>query len=363
MPATPRRDLLRRSAGSIAALALAAILPLSGCSSGKSADAGQSSPSAGGTSQVNIGVVFQSNLQPRWRHDAAAMEDEAAQKGYKLTVKYADGTAKKQTDQIEAMISQGVNVLIINAVDAQAMGVMARKARDLGIKVISYDQAIAADVDLNTSRSLRDTGTMQIQSAVAAVPKGKYALIRGDNSHGPNAAIFNEQYQAELAKHPEISVVYSIWTKDWNPTTAQDEAEAALLKNPDIDAFVVSNDGMAAGVVQALRSVNRDGKVFVTGLDAYEENLHLIYEGKQGMTVFTDIEKQARNAVNSGAALVRGEKLDGVDYSAKNGDFKAPYLNAPIISVTKNNLCDFFKIAPKGWADPKVVFGGPSPCQ
>ena len=43
-----------------------------------------------------------------------------------------------------------------------------------------------------------------------------------------------------LAEHPDINVVYSSWTAKWDATKAQKEAEAALLKNPDIAAFIVS---------------------------------------------------------------------------------------------------------------------------
>lgn len=347
----------------LTAAGLATSLLLSGCAGGAEPQPGSSESAAPGEQKVSIGVVFQSNVQPRWRFDAAEMEDEAKKQGYDIVVKYADGTAEKQADQIEQMVAGGINALIVNSADAEAIGALARKLREEGIKVISYDQAIKSDVDLNTSRSLIEAGQAQAQAAVEAVPSGEFGLIRGDNSRGPNAAIFDEQYQAVLAEHPDINVVYSSWTAKWDATKAQKEAEAALLKNPDIAAFIVSNDGMAAGVVQALRGANRAGEVFVTGLDAYEENLHLIYEGLQGMTIFTDVVAQSRHAVNAAAALVRGEKVEGVDETAMNGEFKAPYLNAPIIVVTKDTLCDFFEVAPQGWADPKVVFGGESPCK
>src|SRR5947199_7865974 len=109
----------------------------------------------------------------------------------------------------------------------------------------------------------------------------------------------------------DIKIVAEQFINDWRNDLALNFAENALTQNNDnIQAFVVSNDGMAGGVVSALEKRGLAGKVLVTGQDAALDALQRIAEGKQSMTVYKPIIPLANNAVEAAIKLAKKEKLD-----------------------------------------------------
>jgi D-xylose transport system substrate-binding protein len=97
---------------------------------------------------------------------------------------------------------------------------------------------------------------------------------------------------------------------DWKPEEALKMVENALTQNRnDIQAVVVSNDGMAGGAISALDKQGLTGKVIVTGQDAQLDALQHIAEGKQSMTVYKPIIPLANAAVEAAIKLAKKESL------------------------------------------------------
>ena len=87
----------------------------------------------------------------------------------------------------------------------------------------------------------------------------------------------------------------------------QRNAEAALQKYPKINAFAVMWDDAAQAVVQALKSAGKKpGEVFVSGLDAATPSLAYIAQGWQSQTIWTPIDRMAKEAANLAHALGSG---------------------------------------------------------
>src|SRR5690606_35739552 len=97
-----------------------------------------------------------------------------------------------------------------------------------------------------------------------------------------------------------IKIVADQFINNWAPDEALKFAENALTSNSDnVQAFVVSNDGMAGGVIEALSNRKLAGKVIVTGQDAGLAALQNIAEGKQSMTVYKPIIPLATTALEA----------------------------------------------------------------
>ena len=160
---------------------------------------------------------------------------------------------------------------------------------------------------------------------------------------------------------PGVKVVFD-QNGDWDPAKAQTVAENALSANSDkIDAFVVMNDGMATGVIAALRSRDLAGKVYVSGVDGETTALNRIARGEQTMTIYTDLMEEGASAVRAAVAFAKGEK-PAFDKLMNNGAGDVPTRVVPLIAVTKANLCDSLKVMPVGWTTVEAVFGDPNAC-
>ena len=310
---------------------------------------------------VRIGVIFPTQNQERWAWEEKLLTAQAEKNGDEVIFQFANESAATQKTQVETMIQRGVNVLIMAAIDAQAASELVNQAQAEGIKVITYDRGVtAATPDFHISRNNYDMGTMQAQSALAAVPCGKYAIIRGDKSTLAQVDM-SRAYDELVTSNDCIDVVHDASIPGWETATAQREAEAALQANPDLQAVLIMWDNGAQAVVQALKSAGMEpGKVWVTGSDASKPSLAYIAEGWQSQTTWTPIDRMAADAANIAHALGTGTEPQAPT-EVVNG---VPTDYVPLTSVTKDNLCEFITdIAPEGWVSTDEVFGaGNDPC-
>jgi D-xylose transport system substrate-binding protein len=308
---------------------------------------------------LTIGVSFPSQNQARWGFESRTMTEAATRNGDELLVNYANYSTAKQTSDVETMLQQDIDVLVLSPVDTTAAAPLVTKAQNLGVKVITYDAGVsAATADAAVERDNHEAGRLHAEAALAAVPSGNYAIIRGDRSTSV-AQGMGRAYDEILLDRPGVNLVYDEWTPGWDSATAQRQAEAALQNNPDIDAFVVSWDDGAAGVVQALKAAGKAAEdVFVTGTDATIPSLAYIAQGWQDETVWTPIDQLATRAADVAHDLGTGAELPAPDDTV-NG---VRTYHLELTSVEQDNLCEFITdIAPAGWASTEQVFADDAP--
>lgn len=303
-----------------------------------------------------IGIDFPSQNQARWGFEARMFQEQVEKNGDTAIVNYANYSTSKQTSDVETMLQQGVDVLVLSPVDSTAAAALITRAQAQGVKVITYDAGVSgASADYAVERNNYDAGKLHVESALRAVPAGNYAIIRGDKSTSV-AQGMGRAYDELLLTNPDVRVVYDQWTPAWDSAQAQRNAEAALLDNSNnIDAFIVSWDDGAQGVVQALKTARiAPGQVYVTGTDGAIPSLANIASGWQSETVWTPIDEAAVSAADLAHALASGDGIPEPDDTVDG--VKTDYLN--LTSVDSANLCQFItEIAPTGWASVQQVYG------
>jgi D-xylose transport system substrate-binding protein len=139
-----------------------------------------------------------------------------------------------------------------------------------------------------------------------------------------------------------LKLGYSADTKLWDPSVAQTEMAQALTKlNNNVQGVLSPNDGIAGGVIAALKSQHLAGKVVITGQDATTAGLQSILEGMQSMTVFKPIVQEAAVAAAVAVGLAEGN-MHAVSAVAKttvsNGAGKVPSVLLQPTVVTKANI-------------------------
>ena len=141
-----------------------------------------------------------------------------------------------------------------------------------------------------------------------------------------------------LVKSGRYKLAYDRYTPNWDSNAAQAETASALnnLGNK-VDGILVANDGMAGGVVAALRAQHLDGKVLVTGQDATVAGLQNILTGEQSMTIYKPIRKLAEAAAQMTDAYLKGKKPKTTS-TMKNGKIDVPTVLLPVVTVTKANI-------------------------
>lgn len=313
---------------------LFAIAVFSGCSS------------APKEKRIKIGFAMDTLKEERWQRDHDAFEAQCKKLNVDCVITVADNKADKQANDVDNLLTQGVDVLVIAPHDATQAASMVEKAKKQGVPVISYDRLINSDqIDAYISHQVPVIGRKIAEYALQKVPKGNYVMVYGSSTDN-NAVIMKREQLAVLQSaidKKDINIVAENFMPDWKPEEALRMAENALTqKNDDIQAFVVSNDGMAGGVISALEKKGLAGKIVVTGQDAALSALQAIAEGKQTMTVYKPIVALANAAVDAAIKLAKKEKLDTKpfhnDSPSVNKDIPAILLE--VTSVDKANLMD-----------------------
>ncbi len=292
--------------------------------------------------KIKIGFSMATVKEERWQRDKDAFEAHCRKLNVDCAVTVADNNAERQANDVDNLLTQGVDVLVIAPQNATQAASAVDKAKAQNVPVISYDRLIDSDkIDLYISHQVPVIGRKIAEYALEKVPKGNYVMVYGAPTDN-NASIMKKEQLAVLQPaidRGDIKIVADQFITDWKPELALNFAENALTQhNDDIQAFVVSNDGMAGGVVSALAKKNLAGKVIVTGQDAGLEALQNIAAGRQSMTIYKAIIPLASGAVEAAIKLAKGEPLNTTPFRNESIGKDVPAILLEVVTVDKDNL-------------------------
>jgi D-xylose transport system substrate-binding protein len=259
----------------------------------------------------------------------------------------ADQDPTKQQSQVEAAVTEGVDVIVLDPVDSTSAAGLVSRAQQADIPVISYDRLIL-DADLNYYVEFNSSkvGTQQGDALAKKLaddgsPKGPIVQINGDPKDN-NAKLFKEGATAVFTKDG-IDVAKEYDTADWLPENAQREMEQSItaLGDTGFKGVLAANDGTAGGAIAALKGAGIDpSTVPVTGQDAELAAIQRILAGDQYMTVYKPIKPLADDAAELAVAVAQGEKPPSgiINGTEDNGMEKVPTAINKTIPVFKDNV-------------------------
>lgn len=297
-----------------------------------------------------VGVAFATEIAARFQFDAKYMKQTIEDAGGELLVQWANYDQTKQENQVENLITQGIDALILVAV-SPSMSTLVEKVKAEGIPVVCYDNFIEnAPLDAYLDRDNHAAGVLQMEAAMQAIGgKGNIAIIHGE----PTSAVVQGMkagYDDVLASFPDVKVVVEQYHEGYSAEKALKTAENTLsANNNQVDAFICTSDVLSLGILPAVEAAGLSGKTFITGMDCEVAAMQAVNQGIIGIDIWTQIDVCATSAAEAAIALIRGETFE-YDELVQNGDYEVPKILVPIIGVTKDNINDWVdSIAPEGW--------------
>lgn len=307
---------------------------------------------------IKVGVSFANQVSRRFSFDEAFMREVCEAAGAEMIVQWANYDQTKQENQVENLLSQGIDVLILVAVSTN-MSPLVEKVQEEGIPVVCYDNFIEnANLDAYLDRDNYAAGVMQMEMAIESMGgKGNIAIIHGE----PTSAVVQGMkvgYDDVLAKYPDVNVVTEQYCESYSAEKALKHAENALTaQNGDIQAFVCTADVLSAGILPAVEAAGIAGECYITGMDCEIPVCASIMEGKIGMSIWTDIKQCATRCAEIALALASGEEFE-YDELVQNGDYEVPKVFVPIMAVTQENMEEWVTtVAPEGWVTMEEIMG------
>lgn len=356
-------------------LAACMILSLAAC--GGSGDADSSAPTDSGNTATDttadtgsgdaktIGISMPTQSLERWNRDGSYLDEQFQAAGYKTIVTYSDNKAEQQVNDIQNMLAQGVDLLVVAAIDGEALNPVMNDAGASGIPVISYDRLIKNDnVSYYVSFDNYTVGNLQGNFVKDALDLDNAAgpfnieFTAGDPADNNAPYFFNGAMDVlkpyidsgKLVVPSGQTDFTSVATEQWQTDVALDRAQTVLASyysdGTKLDAWLCSNDSTSLGVAQAITADYAGGNpVIITGQDGDVANLRNIKDGVQSMTVYKAVANEAVVTLDLVKAMLDGGTIDDSLISASGWDFDCAY-DTESYETSDGNKCPSFLLVP-----------------
>ena len=227
-----------------------------------------------------------------------------------LIITNGENNASKQVSDVESLIAQGVQVLIISPVTADALTPVVKQAMDAGIPVVTLDRKVNTPVTVHIGADNVLIGKTAGEF-VCTTLNGEGNVVEIQGTAGASATVDrHDAFNAVLAeKCPNVKVVADqVANYVREPAIKFMEDVLQRFGPGEIDLVYAHNDDMALGAVTALEAAGRLSEVKVVGIDGENAAYDAIKAGKMVAT-FT-YHFVAPEGVQYGYKVAKGEKLD-----------------------------------------------------
>ncbi len=210
---------------------------------------------------LKIGLAVQTLSNQVWAQQAERIQADAKAGGNEVTVVDCNGNANTQINQLENFISSGVDAIIVNPVDPEAIEEVCKEARSAGIMVMSWDEEMT-NSDINWLIDNYDLGC-EIGSQAAAWINEKF----GDSGCEvvvlgyPQTPILKQREDGILDKLAELAPGATVVANQpaIDTTEGLNAMETILQSHPDVKVVCCIGGGGAAGANEALKGFYGSG--------------------------------------------------------------------------------------------------------
>jgi D-xylose transport system substrate-binding protein len=317
------------------------LVGLAACSTGGGAGEGTSD----GADPTIAWLAPQSD-SARWIVIDTPQFKESLQKlcsGCTLIQQNADYKVEEQQAQVEAAIAQDAKAIVIAAVDGSALTGVVNNAASKDIAVISYDNLIVdAPIDYEITFDNVRVGEMMAQSLVDRMEEqgtqDKCVVVIQGDAKDTNGKIFWSGSEP-VFEEEGMDICYNENAEGWSPPNAQTLMDQAITEvgAENIGGVYVMNDGMAGGVVAALKGAGVTELPPITGQDGVVDAIQRILVGDQYMTVWKNSLELADAAADIAYQFASGETPEGAT-TVENGYGEIPATLLDPVVVTKDNI-------------------------
>jgi ribose transport system substrate-binding protein len=248
-------------------------------------------------------------------------------KDSKFIMTDANDQAPKQVADVESLVAQGIKVLMISPVTAQALTPVVKDVMEQGIPVLTMDRKVNTKVTCHIGAD-----NMLIGTNAGTYVKNRFGdkakIIEVQGTAGASPTIDRSGgFHKGLGAGAEKQIV-ATQICDYRRENSQKFVEDCINRFApgEFNVVYAHNDEMALGAMQALEAANRLKDVAVVGIDGQEEVYKAIKAGKVAATfVYSYL---GPDAVILAHKIALGEKVE-------------PEIVVPSPAVTAENIDKF----------------------
>lgn len=297
---------MKRAALGLATLAALA-LTVTACS--VSTTPGGASSGGNGDGETVVGFSQATQQSPFYVELGEGVKKAAVEADASLEYVDANGDVTKQNNDIEDLITRGVDVLLINPVDPQGIAPSLASAKAAGIPVVTVDR-FAEGAAAHVGRDNVAMGELvggAVKEALGA-EGGKIIEIQGD-AGGTVAMDRSKGFHNAFEGDASTTIVEGPYA-EYIRSNAVSAMQDLLQANADVKVVYAHNDDMALGALQVLQENGRTD-VLVAGVDGLMEAVDAVAHGDQYVaTALNDPISLGETAASTALKVAAGESID-----------------------------------------------------
>lgn len=288
---------------------------------------------------VKIGLAMNTTTNA-WRAALVAKAQETAEAaGAELIVLDAAGKADKQQADLEDLVAQGVDVIIVDVCNGDALKAPINNVAKQ-VPVIAVDSGVASGTNV-TSFITADNYTIGLNVGRAMAAKWNSAdtpnavIVSGapgDREGGQRRQGFVAgflEYQYEVHGGGSLNVLSQKYASDWDAQTGVNQLQDIMVQYPQgIDMWFCETDVITIPGVDAIKSVGYKGLDIIGSIDGQRELLQLIDSGDVVACGVNSATEMGRMGVEYALQVVAGQSVPANTY-------------VEAICITKDNVADY----------------------
>jgi len=254
-----------------------------------------------------IGLIVSTLNNPFFVDLKDGAEAKAVELNFELIVLDSQNDSAKELANMEDLLTQGVEVILINPTDSDAVGNAIKMANADGTPVITLDRGANVGQVATHIASDNVAGGVMAGEYIAELLSGEGKVVELEGIAGTSAARDRGQGFNQAMDATNIEVV-ARQVADFDRTKGLSVMENILQAQPEIDAVFAHNDEMALGALKAIQAAGRD--ILVVGLDATDDAFIAVEVGQMAATVAQQPKMIGSLGVESAMKVLKRESLD-----------------------------------------------------
>uniref|UniRef100_UPI0035A05AC4 substrate-binding domain-containing protein n=1 Tax=Jeotgalibaca porci TaxID=1868793 RepID=UPI0035A05AC4 len=216
-------------------------------------------------SELVVGVSISTLNNPFFVSLEEGINNLAEENGTKIKSLDAQNDTAKQTNDVDDLIQQGVDILLINPVDSSAITPAVESANAKGIPVITIDRSSESGKILALVASDNVEGGEMAAEYIKQISGENVETVQLEGVPGASAS--RERGKGFMNIAEESLNVIDSQTANFNRAEGLTVMENMLQANPSIKAVFAQNDEMALGAIEAIKAAGLSGSIQVVGFD------------------------------------------------------------------------------------------------
>jgi ribose transport system substrate-binding protein len=230
--------------------------------------------------------------------------------GVTLVVVDSQDDPATEASNMEDLVAQGVDAILVNPTDSDAIAPSILAANEAGIPVFTIDRGANGGEVVSHIASDNEAGGRMAGRYLCNALGGEGKVVELEGIAGTSAARdrgagFNAYLDESC---PGLEVV-ARQTANFNRAEGLSVFENILQAQPEIDGVFAHNDEMILGAIEAAAAAGREGITFV-GFDAVDDAVQAVKDGTLAATIAQQPALMGELGVQTAVASLNGEMVE-----------------------------------------------------